>query len=159
MSLAERVYLDDAADRGIDPDGTIGARIEAGRTLPSNWYTDQAVFEQEQKAIFRRSWEYVGHRGQVSRPGDFFTCEVGGVPIAVVCGNDSLVRGFVNICRHRLHPVVEGAGNRALLQCRYHAWTYKLDGSFNGAPRTRNDPTFDGTSLCLLPVGVESPFD
>lgn len=155
MSLTERVYRDAAADRIVDPDGTIGARIEAGQTLPSNWYTDQAIFELEQKAIFRRSWEYVGHRGQVTRPGDFFTCEVGGVPVAVVCGKDSVVRGFVNICRHRLHPVVEGSGNRPLLQCRYHAWTYKLDGSFNGAPRTRNDPNFNGSSLCLKPVAVE----
>ena len=37
----------------------------------------------------------------------------------------------------------------------YHAWTYKLDGTFNAAPRSKEDPSFDGTSLCLRPVSVD----
>ena len=142
-------------DAGVlDPDGSIGRDIAAGHTLPSSWYTDDAVFRLEQQLVFRRSWAYVGHREQVSKPGDYFTCEVGGVPIVVVCGRSREVRAFVNICRHRHHPVAIGDGNRPMLQCRYHAWTYKLDGSFNGAPRSREDATFDGTNLCLSRVGV-----
>lgn len=142
-----------AAD--LDPDGNVGAMIEAGRTLPSSWYTDPAVHDLEQRLISRRAWEYVGNRGQVSAPGDFFTCDVGGVPVVVVCGKDGLVRAMVNICRHRHHPVAVGAGNRSALQCQYHAWTYKLDGTLSGAPRSREDPSFDGSALCLRPVAVD----
>lgn len=138
----------------LDPDGSIGRNIMAGKTLPSDWYTDPAIFELEKRAIFQRSWEFVGHRSQVEKAGDYFTCEVGGVPVVVVCGKDEVIRGFVNICRHRLHPVAMGAGNKAMLQCRYHAWTYKLDGQFNAAPRSKNDPNFDGSKLCLKTVAV-----
>lgn len=159
MGIVQRISSDQSTGAGLDPDASIGRKIEAGQTLPSNWYTDDAIFEFEKRAIFRRSWEFVGHRAQVARTGDFFTCEVGGVPIVVVCGKDEVVRGFVNICRHRLHPVAVGAGNRALLQCLYHAWTYKLDGSFNGAPRTKDDPNFNGSELCLKPVAVDSVGD
>ena len=140
---------------GLDPTGAIGRDIAAGRTLPSSWYSDEAVLELERRLIFRRCWEYVGHRAQVGSPGDFFTCEVGGVPIVVVCGKDRSVRAFVNICRHRHHPVAVGEGNRSTLQCMYHAWTYKLDGAFNAAPRSKEDPSFDGSGLCLRPVSVE----
>ena len=123
------------SDGTLDPDGAIGNAVDAGKTLPSSWYTSDAIFELEKRAIFRRSWEYVGSRDQVAKPGDFFTCEVGGLPLVVVCGKDEVVRAFHNICRHRHHSVAIGAGNRRLLQCNYHAWTYKLDGSFNfGAP-------------------------
>ena len=39
------------------------------------------------------------------------------------------LRAFLNICRHRHHPVVQGAGNRPLFTCFYHSWSYALDGS------------------------------
>ncbi len=134
----------------------LGELIDAGRTLPSSWYRDDAVFELEQRLIFRRAWCYVGAAGGVASAGDYFTCEVGGVPVVVVRGKDGVVRGFVNICRHRHHPVAMGAGNRSTLQCMYHGWTYKLDGSFNAAPRSKADPNFDGSTLCLRAVRVQT---
>ena len=139
----------------LDPDGSIGRAISEARTLPSAWYTDQEIFQREQERIFRRSWEYVGHRGQVAKAGDFFTCEVGGMPMVVVCGKDDVVRAFHNICRHRHHSVAIGDGNSKLLRCMYHSWTYRLDGSFNAAPRSKEDPNFDGSSLCLKHGSVE----
>ncbi|MFF2111819.1 aromatic ring-hydroxylating oxygenase subunit alpha [Rhodococcus koreensis] len=155
MSITQSERADQGIRGSLDPDGAVGQAIENGQTLPSSWYTDDSIFEQEKRAIFRRSWEYVGHRGQVAKPGDFFTCEVGGLPIVVVCGKDMVVRAFHNICRHRHHSVAVGAGNRKLLQCNYHAWTYKLDGSFNAAPRSKEDPNFDGTPLCLKTAKVD----
>jgi choline monooxygenase len=43
----------------------------ANRTLPWGWYSDPAVLELERERIFRRSWQYVGHTGEVSEPGSF----------------------------------------------------------------------------------------
>jgi nitrite reductase/ring-hydroxylating ferredoxin subunit len=151
---SESTRLDEITAERLDPDGTVGENVEAGRTLPSSWYTDPQIFELERKSIFRRAWEYVGHRGRVENPGDYFTCEVGGVPIVIVCDKGGTVRGFVNICRHRHHTVALGAGNRPSLQCSYHAWTYKLDGSLSGAPRSKEESSFDGSALCLKPVSV-----
>ena len=78
----------------VDPDGAIRTLIEQGHTLPSAWYTSEKIFDLEQRLVFRRSWECVGHRGQVRNPGDSFSCEVGGVPIVVARGGDSIVRAF-----------------------------------------------------------------
>lgn len=146
---------DPVVARNPDADGSVERSIEGGRTLPSSWYTSPEVFALEQRYIFRRAWDCVGHRGLVARPGDYFTCVSGGVPIVVVCGRDSVVRAFLNICRHRQNAVAIGHGNSRLLRCGYHSWTYKLDGSFNAAPRSKEDPNFDGSGLCLAPVGVD----
>jgi phenylpropionate dioxygenase-like ring-hydroxylating dioxygenase large terminal subunit len=147
----------EVSDAGVspDPDGLIGEQIGRGRTLPSAWYTDEGIFNQEQRQIFRRSWQFVGHRGQVAVKGDYFTCEIGGVPIVVLRGKDDVVRALVNICRHRHNQVAHGCGNKRLLMCEYHAWTYKLDGSFNAAPRSKEDPDFDGSDLALASVAID----
>lgn len=128
--------------------------IRAGRTLPSSWYSDDRIYELERRLIFARSWQYVGGAAQASKPGDYFTCEVAGAPIVLVRGKDGVLRAFLNICRHRHHPVVQGAGNRPLLTCFYHAWTYDLDGSLVRAPRSEELGCFDRSNLGLRPAAV-----
>ncbi len=93
MSVAEREERSTMTS-DVDPDGSIGAQIEQGRTLPSQWYASETIFELEQKLVFQRAWECVGHRGQFRDRGDRFTCEIGGVRIVVVHDDDSVVRAF-----------------------------------------------------------------
>ena len=80
--------------------------LEAGFALPSSWYTDRALFDQERRRLLRRGWHYGAHTGELSEPGDQVLCQVAGVPVVLVAGEDGEIRGFVNICRHRAHIVV-----------------------------------------------------
>ena len=41
------------------------------------------------------------------------------------------------------------------MQCRYHAWTYGLDGRLVGAPNMREDASFDPASYGLFPVALQ----
>jgi phenylpropionate dioxygenase-like ring-hydroxylating dioxygenase large terminal subunit len=126
------------------------------RTIPFDWYSDPSVLRLEQERIFRRSWQYAGHTGQLVETGSFFTCDLGGVPVVLVRDEAGEVRGFHNVCRHRGSLVCEGEGKRASLQCPYHAWTYGLDGALRSAPRSDREPGFDKDALGLLPVAVET---
>ena len=126
--------------------------IDAGYALPSSWYTDRELFERERRAVLRRSWHYGAHTGQLATTGDQALCEVGGVPIVLVMGRGGEIRGFVNICRHRAHPVVHEPSNRQTLQCLYHGWTYDLEGCLNRAPRAETELDFDKTQFGLTPV-------
>ena len=122
-------------------------------TLPYGWYTDPEILRREQERIFGPAWQYVGHTGQLAQPG-YFATEVGRTPVVVTRDRDGLLRGFVNVCRHRGHVVAEGEGTRETLQCPYHAWTYGLDGQLRAAPRSEEEPDFPQNDLCLKPVAV-----
>jgi phenylpropionate dioxygenase-like ring-hydroxylating dioxygenase large terminal subunit len=130
--------------------------LAAGWTLPAAWYSDELVSQLERERIFVRTWQYVGHSGHVLDPGCFFVSAAGHVPVVVVRGRDGELRGFVNVCRHRGHPVMSGEGCRETFQCPYHAWTYDLDGSLRRAPRGEREPGFDPSGFSLLPVSVDT---
>jgi choline monooxygenase len=130
------------------------------KTLPYAWYVDPDVLRREQERIFRGTWQYVGHTGQLAEPGTFFTTTLGGLPVVVTRARDGEVRAFLNVCRHRGFPVASGSGKRATLQCPYHAWTYELDGSLRAAPRSDEEPAFprEQLGLCAIAVGTWGPF-
>jgi phenylpropionate dioxygenase-like ring-hydroxylating dioxygenase large terminal subunit len=113
---------------------SIDADIASAWSLPARFYTDPEVFAIEQGRIFGHSWQLVGHRDQLEKPGDFFTTELQREPLLLVRGAHGELRGFYNVCRHRAGPPAEGCGNRKLFRCGYHGWTYALDGSLISAP-------------------------
>jgi len=130
---------------------------ERARALPAHFYHDPAIFEQERRAIFQRCWQYAGHVSQLAAPGDYLTCEIGGQNIVILRGRDDEIRGFFNVCMHRGHELLDGAGHiESAIVCPYHAWTYELDGQLRGAPNAANVPGFDRAGVCLTPVAVET---
>jgi len=113
-------------------------RLAFASTLPSAWYMDPSVLDEEKAKIFSRTWQLVGRAEQVGAPGKYLTARIGEEPIIVARGTDQKLRAFSNVCRHRAGPVASGEGKRHVFQCRYHGWTYSLDGRLLGTPE------FDG---------------
>ena len=72
--------------------------------------------------------------------GSYVAREAAGTPIVVVRGADGKVRAFRNACRHRGMQVASGTGCARAFVCRYHGWTYNLEG------RLRHIPHEDGLS-------------
>jgi choline monooxygenase len=123
-------------------------------TVPWSWYSDPEIFALEMERIFRCSWQYAGHLGELQGPGSYFASPTGPVPIVITLDGDGTLRGFVNVCRHRGAIVATDARKRGTIQCPYHAWTYDLDGCLRAAPRADEDPAFDAGRLGLRPVSV-----
>ena len=132
------------------------ATLEEAHTIPWDWYSDPAVLRLEQERIFRQTWQYAGHTGELTDPGSFVATRAGDVPIVLVRDGDNALRAFVNVCRHRGYLLCDGAGRRETLQCPYHAWTYELDGSLRRAPRSEREEGFDPADFSLLPVAVDT---
>ena len=134
--------------------------IEAGWTIPAEWYCDEEIFKDEQRTIFEESWQFVGRLEQLATPGDFITAVIGRTPVVVVRNRREQLAGFVNVCRHRCSEVVQGTGHRNVLQCHYHAWTYDLDGKLISAPdltgRTTSTSRSCASSRCRW--AVSGPF-
>jgi choline monooxygenase len=133
----------------IDPD------ISRAWSIPARFYTERAVFDEEQEKIFRRTWQVVGHRGQLAKPGDYFTLELLSEPLLLVRGAAGELRGFYNVCRHRAGPPAEGCGSRKLFRCAYHGWTYDLEGKLLSAPEFENVQEFDPAYFTLAPIRAE----
>jgi Rieske 2Fe-2S family protein len=72
-----------------------------------------------------------------------------------VRGDDGVLRGFHNICRHRGVHILEGRGAAPRgISCFYHRWHYNLDGSLRGVPQAEKFPCLDRDSLALKPAAV-----
>jgi choline monooxygenase len=134
----------------------LDGRLRAGATLPDSWYTAEAVFRQEQRAIFSRYWQYACRTDEVARPGDYVACRAGTVPVIVVRNLHNELTAFINVCKHRgAEIILEGSrGNRNTLQCHYHAWTWNLDGSLRAAPGSEAEACFQHADFRLTAVDV-----
>ena len=104
--------------------------LSEASTPPSSWYTEARIFELEQRAVFSRAWHMLGRAEQVGTPGEFVTGEIAGEPVFAVRGDDRILRGFFNVCRHHAAAVLTQAeGKTENLRCPYHGWTYNLEGT------------------------------
>ena len=139
----------------IEKSKRVDVDISRSWTLPANLYTDPAVLEREQAEIFSGTWQIVGRRDQVAKPGDFFTAELAGEPLLLVRDQNRELRGFYNVCRHRAGPPAVGCGSRKVFRCGYHGWTYGLDGRLLNAPEFEGVENFQAEDFGLMPVRAE----
>ena len=123
-------------------------------TLPSRWYTDPEFLQLEKERIFWKTWQWVGSASLVKRPGDFFTADLLGEPLVITRNQTGELQAFFNVCLHRAGPVALGKGNRKSLQCRYHGWTYGLDGKLLNAPDFEGVNDWQKENVCLRAVRV-----
>ncbi|HTT11614.1 MAG TPA: aromatic ring-hydroxylating dioxygenase subunit alpha [Burkholderiaceae bacterium] len=133
-----------------DPAWLKAQPAQTALALPAHCYVDPAFHPFERDTVFAHSWQLVARAEQVARPGDHVVAEIGGVPLVIVRGDDDLLRALHNVCRHRAGPVATCDGTSARsLTCRYHGWTYALDGTLRGAPEMGRAPEFDVASIRL----------
>ncbi|MGR3913338.1 MAG: aromatic ring-hydroxylating dioxygenase subunit alpha [Gammaproteobacteria bacterium] len=117
--------------------------------LPAQFFTDAAVFRRARERVFFRTWQYACHAGEIAKPGDFAAFSICNQDVFVIRGRDHGIRGFYNVCRHRGHKLLGGEphpgggdgatrGNRAVIVCPYHAWSYETSGELRAAPHAAN---------------------
>lgn len=113
--------------------------------VPAARYTDPSFLALERTHVFESSWLFVAHDAQLPSPGDYLMLDAldrMGHPLFLIRGHDGRVRAFYNACRHRGGPLVDAPSGsvRGSLVCKYHAWTYDLEGNLLGFPEAKNFP-------------------
>ncbi len=113
-------------------------------TLPAKYYKDPAQFSAEMERFYFNQWICVGRTEELEKPGSYFLRDLAGESVIVVKGQDSRPRAFYNVCRHRGTQLCEEAKGefKGSIQCRYHAWTWSLEGKMVGAPHMNDVPGF-----------------
>lgn len=122
------------------------------RALDAHYYTAADMYDKERERLFARTWQFAGHAAALRNTGDYFTCEIAGESLFCIRGEDGEIRAFYNVCQHRAHQLLTGAGNvRSLVACPYHGWTYDLTGRLTGAPKS-----VDKSGIRLAEIHVEN---
>lgn len=134
------------------------AHIDAGTTdegdpwrEPVDNYLDPRRFAAELKLLRSMPSVFVPSAA-IPEPGDFTERVAYGVLLFAVRGRDGRARVFRNACRHRAMALVEGTGCSRALVCRYHGWTYRLDGSLSHVPHADAFPNLDMAARGLVEV-------
>jgi phenylpropionate dioxygenase-like ring-hydroxylating dioxygenase large terminal subunit len=99
-----------------------------GGNLAQPFYVDQEIYEAEVERFLGSQWILAGHSSEIPTAGDYFLFECIGASVIVVRGADGAINALHNVCRHRGARICEAAGHAPLLRCRYHGWSYRLDG-------------------------------
>lgn len=121
---------------------------------PVENYRCQRRIEAELQQVLRRYPTPFCPSAAVANPGDYVARSAAGIPLLVVRGDDGIVRGFRNACRHRGVQVAEGKGCARAFRCLYHGWTYRLNGELQHVPHEDGFPGLDKDQHGLVPVKV-----
>ena len=129
--------------------------VSTAETLPPVIYTSEEFLEFEKRALFDHEWLCVGRASRIPNVGDYFTTVVNDEHLIVTRGKDGVVRAFSSICQHRGMQLVDDEGNCSKFTCKYHLWSYGLDGRLLGAPAMERTKDFDKKEYPLPAVKVE----
>ena len=119
---------------------------------PVENYRSAERFAAELERVMRRYPTAFCPSAALPERGSYVARRAAGTPILAVRGTDGRVRAFRNACRHRGTQLVAGAGCEKAFVCRYHGWTYGLDGDLRHVPHEHGFPGLDKSTRGLVPV-------
>lgn len=128
---------------------------EQSLSMHKDAYIDPAWLALEKQQIFNKSWQFLCHEERLAKPGNYVSAQVQGQPIVAIKDRFGNLRAFYNVCKHRGHELLSGAGTIGRIICPYHAWSYDLDGTFIEARQSRFIKNFNPDDFGLSEVKLE----
>jgi len=116
-------------------------------------YVDPARFELERRA-FQHVPILACLSGDLPEPGSKLLFDALGPELLLVRGRDGRVRAFRNACPHRGARVVTECDTRARMTCRFHGWSFDLEGRLVGLPGAEGFEGIDRAARGLSEVAV-----
>lgn len=132
--------------------------IENANGLPNDTYTSNDFLAQERDHVLGKSWAGLWFARDLPKKGYVKPVEFMGLPLVILRNKQDEIKVFHNVCSHRgmilVHDEMEVQG---ALRCKYHSWSYNLDGELKGTPHLGGigQQKFDGFNHCdhgLKPV-------
>lgn len=122
---------------------------------PVENYRNDELFAAERELLFKMIPLPLALSVELPGPNTYKAMEVVGVPLLLTRDSTGQVHAMLNICRHRGSELCEiGHGKSRAIVCKYHAWSYAMDGrlqAVHGAP-TFGDVDLSARGLHKLPV-------
>jgi phenylpropionate dioxygenase-like ring-hydroxylating dioxygenase large terminal subunit len=93
---------------------------------PEN-YLSRAFAAQEKKNLWPNVWQVACREEEIQNIGDYITYDVADESIVVARAARGIV-AYHNVCPHRGRALADGCGRASQFRCRYHGWTFNLEG-------------------------------
>lgn len=125
--------------------------------IPARNYISPDFAERENKNFWPHVWQVVCREEELEQAGDFTTYDIADESIVVVKRKDGSYSAYHNVCPHRGRKIAEGCGHAPNFRCRYHNWTFGLDGK-NISIQDRDDWNggLDNEEIDLKSVQVDT---
>lgn len=117
-------------------------------------YSDPRRAEAERRELFLKRPVLAGFSLDVPNPGDKLLFDVLGPAILIVRNKEGVLKAFLNMCTHRAARLVTECDARTRMTCKFHGWTFDLDGKLIGLPGKEGFGGLDRENLGLVPVPV-----
>jgi choline monooxygenase len=109
--------------------------IEKATGLPNQAYTSDVFLAHERDHVLGKSWAGLWFASDLPKKGYVKPIQFMGLPLVILRNKQDEIRVFHNVCSHRgmilVHEEMEVQG---ALRCKYHSWSYNLDGELKGTP-------------------------
>jgi phenylpropionate dioxygenase-like ring-hydroxylating dioxygenase large terminal subunit len=107
--------------------------------IPTAWYLDREIHELEKQRLWKKVWQMACRLEELPEVGDTVVYDICDISVIVVrvapvgSGPDE-IKAYYNSCLHRGRPMRDFDGRVKDLQCPFHGFTWRLDGSLKTVP-------------------------
>jgi len=92
-------------------------------------YLSPEFLRLEKERLWPRVWQVACRLEEIRRVGEYVTYDVADESIIIVRTDEQTVKAYHNVCPHRGRQLTEGCGKTNNFRCRYHGWSFDLQGN------------------------------
>jgi phenylpropionate dioxygenase-like ring-hydroxylating dioxygenase large terminal subunit len=96
--------------------------------IPVEAYTSEAFARAENEKLWGKAWQTACRVEEIPKVGDYVTYDIVDESIIVVRTAPDKIAAYYNVCQHRGRRLTEGCGQAAQFRCRFHGWSWDLNG-------------------------------
>lgn len=126
------------------------------RLIPKDRYLSREFFDLELSRMWSRVWQLACLTSDVGSVGAYYEYTIGDQSVLVVRESPDRLRAYHNVCQHRGRRLRSGCGKTEQLRCRYHGWTWGLDGQLVAVPEREEFCPFTDADAALAECRIDT---
>lgn len=130
---------------------------ENALTLPSRYFHDANIFQEEKQRIFMSAWHFGCHVNELSEAGAYVVRDIFEQSVVISRDRKGELHAFHNVCQHRGNRLLTDTRGvqKGVIRCPYHSWCYGMDGRLRTAPRSERLIAFEKSDFDIPPVRLQ----
>jgi|TARA_B110000259_G_scaffold187564_1_gene242266 phenylpropionate dioxygenase-like ring-hydroxylating dioxygenase large terminal subunit len=127
--------------------------------VPIEPYISEDFHAREKRHVFKKTWIHVGRIEELPERGNYLVKDLKCIDSSIIVSRDhnGELYAMHNVCAHRMNRIAcPGHGKTRRFFCRFHGWSYGLDGALKGVPDELSFFDFDKSKLGLARVHVDT---